>query len=51
MVAIPIIAKGNSVFDGLMFNSSQLAIIIGAMIPKTTTELWINWDNITVINT
>ena len=28
-----------------MPSSSQLAIIRGAMMPKTMTELWMNWES------
>lgn len=31
--------RGNGVFDGLIFISSQAAIIMGAMMPNTMTEL------------
>ena len=51
IVAMHTITSGNMTFEGLIFNSSQLAARVGAIIPNTTIELWINWHRIMVINT
>ena len=44
-------AMGKRALEGLMPSSSQLAIIRGAMMPKTMTELWMNWDSSAAMRT
>ncbi len=51
MVEMLTMTRGNSTLEGLMFSSSQLAISMGAMMPKTMTELWMNWASSAVMTT